>query len=77
MVRRCISMRGWWAFRPGEEDITGKDGSTACGGCHSTARRGCRRVGSLSQSKEAAQRGVTVLGDGGIVLAPGGGSAEG
>ena len=34
-------------------------------------------MGSLSQSKEAAQRGVTVLGDGGIVLAPGGGGAEG
>lgn len=38
-------------------------------GCHSTGGRGCRRVGGLSQSKEAAQGGVTVLGDRGIVLA--------
>ena len=31
----------------------------------------------MSQSKEAAQGGVTVLGDGGIVLAPGRIGAEG
>lgn len=73
-------MSGWWAFLPGEEDIAGKKmAPRGCGGCHRPEEeeprgvtqlggRGCRRVGSLSQSREATQGGVTVLGDGELSL---------
>lgn len=81
-------MRRWWAFPLGRKTSQKKkeNDSTGCGavtglrnksrGCLSTGRKGCRRVGGLSHSKEAAQGGVTVLGAWEIVLALRGG-AEG
>lgn len=61
---------------PGVEDIAEKDGSTGCGAVTGMRRKSLgvsfnseEGVGGLSQSKEAAQAGVTVLADREIVLA--------
>lgn len=67
MVCRCTSIRGWWAFRPGE-DITGKDGSTACRGLSLNCKERVPQSGDLVTVK-AAQGGVTVLGMGELSLA--------